>query len=103
MTDPNTQAWLRAHADQTFGYPSIARFSWATVKVILEKGPEVKWYVKSDGQSAHACSFDADVDCRCRVDEDQKVLVKAFESAAPRDKGRSAIAKELAIRSVGDL
>jgi len=57
------------------------RFSWATVKLPIEKqAHEVKW-----------------------IDEGQGTLVKAFESASVRDKGRSAITKELALRSVGDL
>ncbi|KAF8632215.1 hypothetical protein AX15_001973 [Amanita polypyramis BW_CC] len=44
-SDPKTQAWLRNHLDHTFGYPKLVRFSWTTVKVILEKdGHPVKWY-----------------------------------------------------------
>jgi ribonuclease H2 subunit A len=44
ITDPKTKAWLGASLDKTFGFPGLARFSWATVKVILEKeGHPVKW------------------------------------------------------------
>jgi len=44
--DPNTQAWLKNNLDPVFGFPKIVRFSWATVKVILEKSAHnVKWYV----------------------------------------------------------
>ena len=43
-TDPKTKAWLEASLDKTFGFPGLVRFSWATVKVILEKeGHPVKW------------------------------------------------------------
>lgn len=35
--DPKTQAFLRNHIDPVFGYRGIVRFSWATVKVLLEK------------------------------------------------------------------
>lgn len=38
-----------------------------------------------------------------RVDEGQTSLIKAFEASAPRDKGRNAMAKELALHSVGDI
>jgi len=44
-TDPNTQAWLKGAMDPVFGFPKIVRFSWTTVKVILEKDAyKVKWY-----------------------------------------------------------
>jgi len=46
--DPNTKAWVKESLEKTFGYPSIARFSWTTIKVVLEeKAHEVKWYVIS--------------------------------------------------------
>ena len=37
IADPKTKAWLEASLDKTFGFPGLVRFSWATVKVILEK------------------------------------------------------------------
>ena len=44
--DPKTKAWIQDSLDKTFGYPSVARFSWTTVKVVLEKSAHpVKWYV----------------------------------------------------------
>lgn len=44
-SDPKTQAFLRESLDPVFGYKGVVRFSWATVKVILEKnGVECKWY-----------------------------------------------------------
>ncbi|KAF8320703.1 hypothetical protein DL93DRAFT_1725027 [Clavulina sp. PMI_390] len=80
-SDPNTQAWLRSHLEPTFGFPSIVRFSWATVKVPIEKsGHEVQW-----------------------IDEGQTGLMKAFASTSARDQGRSAMAKDLSLKSVGDL
>lgn len=43
-SDPKTQAFLKDDVDPVFGYKGIVRFSWATVKVILEKqGVECKW------------------------------------------------------------
>ncbi|KAH9819299.1 ribonuclease H-like domain-containing protein [Melampsora americana] len=42
--DPNTTAWLKSHFDKVFGYPQLARFSWATVKTLLtDRGAQVKW------------------------------------------------------------
>lgn len=42
--DPKTKAWLQSSLDKTFGYPGIVRFSWATVKIILEKDAHaVEW------------------------------------------------------------
>lgn len=43
-SDPRTQAYLRENIDPIFGYKGIVRFSWATVKVLLEKQAlECKW------------------------------------------------------------
>ena len=45
-SDPKTQAWLKTHIDPIFGYPKLVRFSWATVKLMLEKDAyAVKWYI----------------------------------------------------------
>lgn len=45
-SDPKTQAYLRDSIDPVFGYKGAVRFSWATVKVLMEKqGVECKWYV----------------------------------------------------------
>jgi ribonuclease H2 subunit A len=42
--DPKTQEWLKTSLEPTFGFPSIVRFSWTTVKVLLEKHAHaVKW------------------------------------------------------------
>lgn len=43
-SDPRTQAYLKEHIDPVFGYKGIVRFSWATVKVLLDKqGVECRW------------------------------------------------------------
>lgn len=44
--DPKTKEWIKKSLDPTFGFPAIVRFSWTTVKVVLEKdGHAVEWYV----------------------------------------------------------
>jgi len=79
--DPNTKAWLKSAFEPTFGFPSLARFSWATVKIMLDKdGHAVQW-----------------------TDETQASLIKAFESGKGLDKDRCGFAKELGIQSVSDL
>jgi ribonuclease H2 subunit A len=53
IPDPKTVAWLNRVFDNVFGFPSIARFSWTTVKLKLDKnGAGVKWSVFS---SYHLC------------------------------------------------
>ncbi|KAJ3710304.1 ribonuclease H2 subunit A [Lentinula raphanica] len=80
-SDPKTQHWLKASLDPTFGFPRIARFSWTTVKLLLEKeGHAVEW-----------------------IDEGQVSLIKAFESAQGLDKDRCGLAKELGIRSIAAI
>lgn len=81
ISDPKTQAWLKASLEPTFGFPSLVRFSWATVKVALDK-------------EAHAVKW---------TDDGQASLVKAFETAKGRDKGRCVLTRELGIKSVGYL
>ncbi|KAF9267735.1 ribonuclease HII [Marasmius fiardii PR-910] len=78
-SDPKTQAWLKNCLEPTFGFPKVVRFSWTTVKVLLEKeAHRVKW-----------------------MDEGQASLIKAFESGQGLDKDRCLLAKELGIRSIG--
>ncbi|TBU48864.1 ribonuclease H2 subunit A [Dichomitus squalens] len=80
-SDPKTQAWIRSSLEPTFGYPSFARFSWATIKVALEKdGHAVEW-----------------------IDDGQASLVQAFTSATGRDKDRCAVTKDLCLSSVSTL
>lgn len=44
--DPKTQAWIRDSMEPTFGYPAIVRFSWSTIKVVIERSAHpVKWLV----------------------------------------------------------
>ncbi|TFK40353.1 ribonuclease H-like domain-containing protein [Crucibulum laeve] len=80
-SDPNTQAWLKSSIEPVFGFPKLVRFSWTTIKVLLEKeGHTVKW-----------------------TDEGQASLVKAFESAQGLDKDRSVVTKDLQMISVATL
>ncbi|KAF8841232.1 ribonuclease HII [Paxillus ammoniavirescens] len=80
-SDPRTKAWIEKSLEPTFGFPSVARFSWTTVKVILEK-------------SAHPTKW---------VDEGQDSLVMAFSSSKGRDKDRNLVARDLCLRSIGTL
>ncbi|EAU85381.1 ribonuclease H2 subunit A [Coprinopsis cinerea okayama7 len=80
-SDPNTQAWLKNAVDPVFGFPKIVRFSWSTVKVVLDKqAKEVKW-----------------------IDEGQASLIKAFESGSGLDKDRSMVAKDLHLSTLSAL
>lgn len=46
-SDPKTQAWLKDSVEPTFGFPSLARFSWGTVRVALDKtAHKVEWLVQ---------------------------------------------------------
>ena len=45
-SDPKTQAWIRTSMDPVFGFPSLVRFSWTTIKVAMDKDAhKVKWSV----------------------------------------------------------
>ncbi|KAF8206487.1 ribonuclease H-like domain-containing protein [Mycena galopus ATCC 62051] len=80
-SDPKTKEWLRNSIEPVFGLPRLVRFSWSTVKVLLEKQAKaVEW-----------------------IDEGQTSLIQAFESAKGREKDRSAITKDLSLKSIGML
>ncbi|KGB76916.1 ribonuclease HII [Cryptococcus deuterogattii 99/473] len=52
-SDPKTQAYLKKSIDPVFGYKGIVRFSWATIKVLLDKqGVESKWIDDTTQRSA---------------------------------------------------
>lgn len=79
-SDPKTKEWIVDSLERTFGFPSLVRFSWTTVKVVLEKSAHpVKW-----------------------IDE-QEPLLSSFGSGIGRDKGRNVVAKDLCLHSVGTL
>ncbi|KAJ8292492.1 Ribonuclease H2 subunit A [Rhodotorula toruloides] len=43
-SDPKTVAWLQDNFSPIFGFPNVARFSWAPVKnALLKKGAASKW------------------------------------------------------------
>ncbi|GAA6010981.1 hypothetical protein JCM11491_005896 [Sporobolomyces phaffii] len=43
-SDPKTVAWLESNFDPVFGFPNVARFSWAPVKnALIKKGVHSKW------------------------------------------------------------
>ncbi|KAJ7126988.1 ribonuclease H-like domain-containing protein [Mycena epipterygia] len=80
-SDPRTKAWLRSSIEPVFGFPRIVRFSWSTVKVLLEKeGKTAEW-----------------------IDDGQASLIQAFENAKGREKDRCAVTKDLGLKSVGML
>ncbi|KAI6155441.1 ribonuclease H-like domain-containing protein [Pisolithus tinctorius] len=80
-SDPKTQEWMKDTLHPTFGFPSMVRFSWTTVKVLLEKSAHpVKW-----------------------IDEGQESSVAAFGNGRGRDKDRTIVAKDLCLHSVGIL
>ncbi|WWC64531.1 ribonuclease HII [Kwoniella dejecticola CBS 10117] len=61
-SDPKTQAFLKENIDPVFGYKGIVRFSWATIKVLLDKnGVDCKW-IDDDSQPSALSYFNPDND-----------------------------------------
>jgi ribonuclease H2 subunit A len=50
--DPRTKEWMGNNMDPVFGYPDLVRFSWSTVKELLDPekgaGKGVKWEEEDD-------------------------------------------------------
>lgn len=43
-SDPNTKRWIASNLEKTFGFPSVARFSWAPIRQTMESnGHAVQW------------------------------------------------------------
>jgi ribonuclease H2 subunit A len=83
-----------------FGLPSIARFSWATVKVLLSKDAhEVKWYVIT----ASLLTCKSKINTIVRIDEGQAGLINEWRSDVGLDKDRCAVARDLSLKSVAAL
>ncbi|KAI9429691.1 hypothetical protein H4582DRAFT_2025789 [Lactarius indigo] len=111
----NTKIWIKEFLDRTFGYLSIARFSWMTTKVMLDEHKDsdqrisrsdvripsilasiirFSWMtikVMLDGK-AHEVKW---------IDDGDPTLVKAFESGVGHDKGRCTVTKDLGPSSIG--
>lgn len=101
VLDPNTKAWVKDSLERTFGYPSIARFSWTTIKVVLDDNAHaVEWSV-TFFQPAWRISL-AETSY-CRIDDGNVSLVKAFENATGHDKDRCVVSKDLCLSSVSTL
>ncbi|KAI5454294.1 hypothetical protein NCC49_004352 [Naganishia albida] len=78
--DPKTQAYLKAAFDPIFGYPSIVRFSWGTVKIAMDKNG---------------------IPCTWTDDPVLTNRMKFFDSSV--DLGRPKLWKEIGLSSVGEL
>ncbi|GAA6025505.1 hypothetical protein JCM8202_001973 [Rhodotorula sphaerocarpa] len=81
-SDPKTVMWLQSNFDPVFGFPNVARFSWAPVKnALLKKGVSSKW-------------------------NDEPASIQKYFSADAQAKGAAAQAplwKDLCLVSVGEL
>jgi ribonuclease H2 subunit A len=79
VKDPRTQAWLENNVDPIFGLPSVVRFSWQTVKTLLDKrAHKVKW-------------------------ADEPSTIQRYFHPLAQDAGRPTLFKDLSLVSVGDV
>jgi ribonuclease H2 subunit A len=46
-SDPRTVAWLENNLDPVFGYTNIARFSWATVRSLMDKKGGLSFWLRA--------------------------------------------------------
>lgn len=89
--DPKTQAYLRNAFHPVFGYPGIVRFSWATVKVIIDKdGTPCTWW------AAYPSKAD-----RRNDDATTNMATNYFDPTV--DKARPKIWQDVGMVNVGEL
>lgn len=74
IVDPKTQAFLRQHIDPVFGYRGITRFSWATVKVLLEKEAASTTWIDDVSQQSVAAYFGSAGGGKVAAAERERVL-----------------------------
>lgn len=98
-SDPKTQAYLKKSIDPVFGYKGIVRFSWATIKVLLDKqGVESKWSAcpSRDRLLITTLTFIYRID-----DTTQRSTANWF--SAGTDNERPKVWRDLGVSSVGEL
>ncbi|GAA6039314.1 hypothetical protein JCM8097_003259 [Rhodosporidiobolus ruineniae] len=78
-SDPKTVAWLQSNFDPIFGFPNVARFSWAPVRNALQKkGAACKW-------------------------DDEPASIQKFFSGKPSGPERAPLFKDFNLVSVGEF
>ncbi|GJN93548.1 hypothetical protein Rhopal_006605-T1 [Rhodotorula paludigena] len=78
-SDPKTVAWLQDNFDPVFGFPNVARFSWAPVKnALLKKGAASKW-------------------------DDEPSTIQKYFSGQPAGADRAPLFKDYNLVSVGEF
>ncbi|KNC52614.1 ribonuclease HII [Thecamonas trahens ATCC 50062] len=87
--DPNTKKWLAGSIDPVFGFPSIARFSWAPCRKLLEaKAAPVSYpFVDSDSDD------DDDDDELAAMEEEEQTSLSEFFGAAGSGSGGAGSGK----------
>ncbi|GAA5903393.1 ribonuclease H2 catalytic subunit RNH201 [Sporobolomyces salmoneus] len=79
-SDPKTVAWLESNFNPIFGFPNVARFSWAPVKnALIKKGVQSKW------------------------SDEPATIQKYFSGEENAGMERTALWKDLNLVSVGEL
>ncbi|GAA5891599.1 hypothetical protein JCM6882_004524 [Rhodosporidiobolus microsporus] len=78
-SDPKTVAWLQDNFDPIFGFPNVARFSWAPVRNALQKkGAACKW-------------------------DDEPASIQKYFSGQPAGADRAPLWKDFNLVSVGEF
>lgn len=98
-SDPKTQAYLKKSIDPVFGYKGIVRFSWATIKVLLDKqGVESKW----SACPSHDRLLITTLTFIYRIDDTTQRSTANWFSAGT-DNERPKVWRDLGVSSVGEL
>lgn len=111
--DPKTVAWLQDNFDPVFGFPNVARFSWAPVKnALLKKGAASKWCVpvRTAAGPQHALypwrtmslvrkALTRVLSCR----DDEPSTIQKYFSGQPAGADRAPLFKDYNLVSVGEF
>lgn len=100
--DPKTVAWLESNFNPVFGFPNVARFSWAPVKnALLKKGVQSKWCASPFCLSLVSTVVDDFTVSSSRCDEAGSI--QKYFSGETTGPEKAPLWKDLSLVSVGEF
>ena len=100
--DERCKAWLRAHADATFGFPSLVRFSWKTVDTLLDEmgARRVEWEADEDDEERELAHSGQKRNAFAVASIDDPSRERAHDEATSRASKRAAFFRTRALQRV---
>jgi ribonuclease H2 subunit A len=103
-TDPKTVAWLQDNFNPIFGFPNVARFSWAPVKnALLKKGVASKWCVRPRSNCCGCEILTLVWQCVDAHRDDEPASIQKYFTGKPAGPEQAPLWKDFNLVSVGEF